>query len=208
MQNLPNEIIVEISKSLNIQDLRSLASTCNEYKNLIYRDIKELSIIEKALNKHYIRVTVSEFDWLTYKFYIYNTKESLKWYRKKKNLNTKILDKYINSFTPYVVMKRYEIDRDIHEEVPVEVKKVDFQVFLDIVTSSYIRHLENANNEEINNTDGYDYLFDMNQYYVKIEEIDECFHNKGIEETLELLKKTIKYPKLYTNCTMKTIIKN
>jgi hypothetical protein len=48
----------------------------------------------------------------------------------------------------------------------------------------------------------------MHQYYVKIEEIDECFHNKGIEETLELLRETIKRPKYYTNCTMKTIIKN
>jgi hypothetical protein len=207
MQNLPNEIIVEISKSLNIRDLRSLASTCSEYKNLIHKDIKELSTIEKALSKHYIKVTVSEFGWLTYKFYIYNTKESLKWCRKNKDLNTKLLDKYINSFTPYVIMKRYEIDRNLFEEVPVEVKKVDFQFFLDTVTSSYIQHLENVNNEEIHNTDGYDYLFDMNQYYVKIEEIDSCFHNKGIEATLKLLRDTIRYPKIYTNCSMKTIIK-
>jgi uncharacterized protein (DUF2164 family) len=105
-------------------------------------------------------------------------------------------------------MKRYEIDRNLFEEVPVEVKKVDFQFFLTEVTSSYIRHLENTNNEEIHNTDGYDYLFDMNQYYRKIEEIDSCFHNNGIEDTLKLLRETIKYPKLYTNCSMKTIIKN
>jgi hypothetical protein len=188
--------------------LRSLASTCNEYNDLLYKDIKELSTIEKALNRHYIKVTVSEFGWLTYKFYIYNTKESLKWCRKNKGLNTKLLDKYINSFTPYVIMKRYEIDPVLREEVPVETKKVDFQFFLSEVTSSYIQHLENENNEEIHNTNGYDQLFDMHQYYVKIEEIGECFHNKGIEETLKLLRKTIKYPKLYTNCTMKTIIKN
>jgi hypothetical protein len=208
MQNIPNEIICKISKSLSIQDLRSLASTCNEYKNLIHKDIKELSTIEKELKKYYIRVEVLHDGWLAYKFYIYNTKKALKWCRKKKDLNTKILDKYINSFTPYVIMKEYEVDLDLRKEIPVKVEKVDFQTFLSIVTSDYIQNLERIDNGEIYNPNGYDQLFSINQYYVKIEEIDECFHNKGIEETLELLKETIKRPKYCTNCTMKTIIKN
>jgi hypothetical protein len=209
MQNPPNEIIVEISKSLNIRDLRSLASTSKNYNDLLYKDIKDLSSIERALNNYYIKVTVSEYGLLTYKFHIYNTKAAIKWcYRKNKHLNTKLLDKYIDSFTPYIIMKRCEYDRDLRKEILVETKKVDFQFFLDTVTSSYIHNLEECNNEELNNTDGNDQLFGMNEYYVRIEEIDGCFHNRGIEDTLKLLKDTIKYPKHYTNCSMKTIIKN
>jgi hypothetical protein len=155
MQNLPNEIIYEISKSLNnIRDLRSLASTCKEYKDLLYKDIeaKELSTIEEALKKYYIRVEVYHVSGLAYKFYIYNTRKALKWCRKKKDLNTLVLDKYINRFTPYVIMKEYEFDPDLRKEIPVKVEKVDFQTFLTIVTSDYIQNLENENNEEIHNT--------------------------------------------------------
>jgi hypothetical protein len=209
MQKLPNEIIAEISKTLNFQDLKSLASTCKDYNNILYKEIKDLIAMEKALQRYYIRVEVSEYGILRYKFHIYNTKAAIKWiYKKNKHLNTKLLDKYTDSFTPYVVMKRYEYDYDLHKEIAVETKKVDFQFFLDTVTSSYLHNLEESNNEELNNTNGNDQLFDMHEYYVKVEEIDECFHNIGIEDTLKLLKVTIKYPKHYTNCGMKTIIKN
>jgi cell division protein FtsL len=49
MQNLPNELIVEISKSLNLRDLTSLATTCKNYNDVLHKDIKDLSAIEKVL---------------------------------------------------------------------------------------------------------------------------------------------------------------
>jgi hypothetical protein len=55
-------------------------------------------------------------------------------------LNTKLLDRYKASITPYVIMKRY--DRDLCKKIPVETKKVDFQFFLDTVTSSYLHNIE------------------------------------------------------------------
>jgi hypothetical protein len=69
---------------------------------------------------------------------IYNTKGALKWCYKKQYLNTRLLDKYTANTTP---MKRYAYDRDLRKEIPVETKKVDFQLFLDIVISSYLHNL-------------------------------------------------------------------
>jgi hypothetical protein len=70
MQNLPNELVDEISKSLTLQGLKSLASTCKNYNDLLDKDIKDLSAIERALNNYYIRVMVSGYWCLIYKFYI------------------------------------------------------------------------------------------------------------------------------------------
>jgi uncharacterized protein YlbG (UPF0298 family) len=48
----------------------------------------------------------------------------------------------------------------------------------------------------------------MNEYYEKTEQVYWFYeNNKDIEKTLDKLKDTIKYPKHYTNCSMKTIIK-
>jgi hypothetical protein len=68
-------------------------------------------------------------------------------------------------------MKRYEYDRDLGEDIPVEMKRVDFQFFLDTVTSSYLHNLNECNEEELNLTNGEDGLFDMNEYYEKTEQV-------------------------------------
>jgi hypothetical protein len=75
MQTLPNELIVEISKSLIFSELQSLASTCKDYYYMFYKDIKDLQTIEKALQRYYIKLIFSvNYDTEEYCFYIHNTK--------------------------------------------------------------------------------------------------------------------------------------
>jgi hypothetical protein len=196
MQTLPKELIVQISESLTFEELQNLASTCKDYYNIFYKDIKDLQAIEKVLKSYYIRVIVSKYWIIDYKFYIYNTKRALKMCYDRRDLNTKLLHRYLPNIEPSVVMKRYEYDRELHKEVLVETKKIDFQLFLDIVISSYLQNLNELNEEEKNNTNDDDELFDMNEYYERTEQIYQCYYNKGIEKALKILKDTIKHPKV------------
>jgi hypothetical protein len=70
MNNLPNELIVKISESLSLEELQNLASTCKDYYDMFHKDIKDLQAIEKVLKSHYIRVIVSKYWIIAYKFYI------------------------------------------------------------------------------------------------------------------------------------------
>jgi hypothetical protein len=99
-------------------------------------------------------------------------------------------------------MKRYEYDPKLRKEVLVETKKVDFQIFLDIVITSYLQNLNEQNEEELNLTNGEDGLFDMNEFYERTEQIYQCYNDKGIEDTLKMLVDTIKRARLYTNCNV------
>jgi predicted DNA-binding ArsR family transcriptional regulator len=71
MQNIPNELIVEISKSITLQDLKSFASTSQEYKALLDKVVKEVEEIDKYIKETYhIRVTIREDRNIAYRFYI------------------------------------------------------------------------------------------------------------------------------------------
>jgi hypothetical protein len=78
MQTLPNELIVKISESLTFEELQNLASTCKNYYNIFYKDIKDLQAIEKVLKSYYLRVIVLECNhYISHQFYIYNTERAL-----------------------------------------------------------------------------------------------------------------------------------
>jgi hypothetical protein len=207
MQTLPNELIVKISESLTLEELQNLASTCKNYYNIFYKDIKDLQAIEKVLKSYYLRVTFADYWGISHKFYIYNTKRALKMCYDRKDLNTKLLHRYLPNIKPFVIMKRYEHDRELQEDIAVEMKKVDFQLFLDIVITSYLHNLNECNEEEKNITNGDDESFDMSEYYERTDQIYQCYYDKGIEDTLKILKDTIKHSKHYTNCKLQTITK-
>jgi hypothetical protein len=96
MQTLPNELIVKISESLPLTELQNLASTCKDYYDMFYKDIKDLQAIEKVLKSYYLRVVVSECNhYISHKFFIYNTKRALEICYDRKDLNTKLLRKYL-----------------------------------------------------------------------------------------------------------------
>jgi hypothetical protein len=91
MQNLPNELIVEISKTLTLQDLKSLASTSQEYKALLDKVIKDVQEIDKYIKEtYYIKVTIREDRNAAYRFYIYNTRDAIDFCRFKHNFNRKL----------------------------------------------------------------------------------------------------------------------
>jgi hypothetical protein len=128
MQSLPNELIVEISKTLPLEDIQSLASTCKIYRELLYKDIKNLkAMIMKDLKKNNIRITVTKNWNLSYKFCIYNTKKIVRKVCKKKGcFGGKIYEHFINT-KPYIIMKRYRFIPDLYKNSVAENKMVDFQ---------------------------------------------------------------------------------
>jgi hypothetical protein len=59
MQNLPNEIITQITNYLKPKDLVSFSSTCKEYKDLLSKEVEEYkNIAEIVKNTHYHIVSI------------------------------------------------------------------------------------------------------------------------------------------------------
>jgi hypothetical protein len=72
MQNIPNELVIEITKTLTFQDLKSLASTSKKYNDLLNMVVKDIEAIEKHIKEtYYIKVTIREDRNVAYRFYIY-----------------------------------------------------------------------------------------------------------------------------------------
>jgi hypothetical protein len=207
MQSLPNELIVEISKTLPLEDIQNLASTCKIYRDLLYEDIQKLKeMIMKDLKKNYIRITVAK-DWnLLYKFCIYNTKRIVRKVCKKRGcFGGKIYEHLINT-KPYIIMKRYMFIPDLYKNIVAEKKMVDFQFLLDTVINSYIHNLDEVNEEEMFENDNE--LFNVNEYYSMADSVNH-FYEKGedIDEVIYALKDVVNYPKSYTNCNVKYVFK-
>jgi hypothetical protein len=128
MQNLPNELIVEISKSLPLAELQSLASTCKDYYYIFYKDIKDLHTIMKALKRYYIKVIVSaNYCTEEYSFYVYNTKYSIDTCCSKNTVDANLLHKYVDHIKPHVFMKVYKYK--FNKEEFVECKVIDIKIF-------------------------------------------------------------------------------
>jgi hypothetical protein len=71
MQNLPNEIIAEISNYLKPKDLVRFSSTCKEYKDLLSKKVEECrNIIEEVKNTYYNIVSIVMEPEVTYDYYI------------------------------------------------------------------------------------------------------------------------------------------
>jgi hypothetical protein len=207
MNNLPNELIVKISESLSLTEPQSQASTYKEYYDMFYKDIKDLQAIEKALKSYYLKVTVSvNYSTAEYRFCLYIIKRALELCYARKDLNATLLCKYETRIKPYFIRKRYECKG--REENIVEYKKVDFKLFLDVVITSYLEHLNNENEEELNLTEGEEGLFDMDEYYEKPDEIYQCYQEKGIEDSLKMLVETIKKFILIVMLNMSQSFKN
>jgi hypothetical protein len=104
MQNLPNEIIAEISNYLKPKDLARFSSTCKEYKDLLSKEVGEYKNIAEIIKNTYYRiVSIVMTPEVIYDYYVYDIKDSMNFY-KYKYPKHELLDKYIRNIEPVTVI--------------------------------------------------------------------------------------------------------
>jgi hypothetical protein len=144
MQNLPNEIICEISNYLKPKDLVSLSSTCKEFKDILSKEVNEYSKIVEVIKNTYYHVVsiIMEVD-VIYDYYIYNIEEAMDFLRYKYR-NHELLDRYIKDIEPVtVILKPSVYDQRLDKFVETgESRKMSFDSFLYYVNRRFIDFYE------------------------------------------------------------------
>jgi thiol-disulfide isomerase/thioredoxin len=184
MQNLPNEIIYQISEYLDHKDLTRFSSTCKEYRDLLSKELEEYKNIAEVVNKtyyHIVRIVMNPE--VVYAYYVYNVKDAIQFY-KYKYPNHKLLDKYINSIEPVTVILRPKVyDSELGEYRETgESRKMSFDSLLYYVTKEYIDFAK-FSNEQYG-----DELYDMNKVLKRVNRLLNTCKKHGVTKTLNLLK--------------------
>jgi hypothetical protein len=140
MQNLPLEIIAEISGHLKLKDFAHFSSTCKEYRDLFSKDIEEYKNIDEIVKGTcYYKVSIAMSPEVTYDYYVYVVDEGIDFYKQKYNKH-KLLDKFINSIEPVTVIlkpKVYSSESGEYVETG-ESRKKSFDSLLYYVCKSFI----------------------------------------------------------------------
>jgi hypothetical protein len=184
MQNLPNEIIAEISNYLKPKDLVSLSSTCKEYKDLLSKEVEEYrNIAEVVKNTHYHIVSIVKEPEVTYDYYVYNIEEAMNFYRYKYPKH-ELLDKFVSSIEPVTVILRPRVyDSELGEYVETgESKKMSFDRLLYYVNQKFIEFYEFCNEQYG------DEAYDMNKVMKRVNKLLNTYKKRGVTKTLILLK--------------------
>jgi hypothetical protein len=104
-------------------------------------------------------------------------------------------------------METYEHDSELDKDIPVKTEEIDFQTFLNLVTSSYLDNIKSCH-EIAKNILDYDDIFIVEEYKMEVNKVLESYNKTNdIDKTLELLKEVTKYPVSYSNCSIQHIIK-
>jgi hypothetical protein len=162
MQNLPTEIIIEISKYLEPADVVHLSSTCKEYKDIFDKAVKFYKKIDEFYSNRFFEVYIVANPITSYIYTVH--------LRKSKCIRV-------------VVKKRVYVEELCKNVELDETNEISFDMFLYYAGRSYLRLFENINSrcdEEI---------FDMNKMRNRVIKIIETYRKQGALKAMILFKK-------------------
>jgi hypothetical protein len=183
IQNLPLEVIAEISNHLNVKDFVNFSSTCKEYKELFDKETKECKKLDKAIKGiSYYKVSVVMNPELTYVYYIYVLDENIDLY--KRNHNHKLLNKFVGNNEVVVVLKPEVYLPESCESIEKgEFRKMKFESFLYYICRSFLSYYRECS--EILD----DEVYDMGRVMVRVLKIIDTYKYYGAIATLNLIQK-------------------
>jgi hypothetical protein len=184
MQNLPNEIIAEISNHLKPKDLVCFSLTCKEYKDLLSKEVEKYKNMDEVVKKtHYHIISVVMKPEVKYNYYVYDIKDSMDLYERRYP-NHELLNEYIRSIEPVIVILKpavYDSDLDIYIETG-ESRKMSFDSLLYYVCKRCIAFYKFCN-EQLGDE------YDMNKVMKRVIKLLDTYKKYGATETLRLLRK-------------------
>jgi hypothetical protein len=115
----------------------------------------------------------------------------------EKDLNTTLLRKYGANIKPYVIMETYT-DIRTRKNTFVDYKIIDFKNFLDTVLSDYRKNLDQEYEYSVMDCyDGAEVAIPFRELYKKIDKVYDCYYDKDIEDTLDMLLRLLKSTSKY-----------
>jgi hypothetical protein len=183
MQNLPNEIICEISSYLKPKDLANFSLTCKDFKDLLSKEVNEYRRIAEVIkNTYYHIVSIVKKPDVVYDYYIYNIEEAINFLRHKYR-NHELLDKYIKTIEPVTVILKPRVYLDkLGEFVETgESKKMTFDSFLYYFNRRFIsfyKHMNEACQDQI---------YDMNKVMKRVHKLLNKYKRCGVSKTIMLM---------------------
>jgi hypothetical protein len=162
MQNLPTEMIIEISKYLEPADVVHLSSTCKEYRDIFDKAVKFYKKVDEFTSNRIFDVYVVTSPITSYVYSVHLRKSKC---------------------TRVVVKKRVYVDELCKNVELDETNEISFDMFLYYAGRSYLSLFENINSkcdEEI---------FDMNMMRNRVIKIIETYRKHGALKAMILFKK-------------------
>jgi hypothetical protein len=162
MQNLPNEIIVEISKYLAPIDIIRLSSTCKEYKDIFDKTVKTYKKIDEFCSNRCFEVYIVSSPITSYIYTVYLRRSKC---------------------TRVIVKKRVYVEEMCKNVDLDETNEMSFDMFLYYAGKSYIGLFECINSR------CEDDIFDINKMRNRVNKLIETYKTRGALMTMILFKK-------------------